>query len=194
MALSAEHAMGTVAANGMGQIVCISGSPSKTSKGELLLARVTELARAAGRTVSTIDVRELPPAELLAGYGFQSLTDAGALVARAAGVVVATPVYKAAYTGLLKCFLDTLATDTSLRGKAVFPIITAAAATHALALDYALKPVLASLGASRTHLGFAALDAQFDYDGKIATGLNAETAERFDALAREFIDDCDTAR
>ena len=176
----------------MAEIVCISGSPSKTSKGELLLARVTELARAAGYTVTTIDVRDMPPAELLAGFGFQSLTDAAAVVDRSVGVVVATPVYKAAYTGLLKCFLDTLASDTSMQGKAVFPIITAAAPTHALALDYALKPVLASLGASRMHPGIAAIDAQFDYDGKVATGLNASTAERFDALTRAFISDCDT--
>ncbi|WP_204272820.1 NAD(P)H-dependent oxidoreductase, partial [Escherichia coli] len=61
-------------------------------------------------------------------------------------VVVSTPIYKAAYSGLLKVFLDLLPPD-ALRGKLVLPLATGGSPAHVLALDYALKPVLSALGA-----------------------------------------------
>ena len=65
-------------------------------------------------------------------------------------IVVATPVYQAAYSGLLKVFLDLLP-QFAFRGKAVLPIVTGGSPAHVLAVDYALRPVLANLGAA--HIG-----------------------------------------
>ncbi|HEX3138682.1 MAG TPA: NAD(P)H-dependent oxidoreductase, partial [Rhizobacter sp.] len=67
-------------------------------------------------------------------------------VAQAQVVLVATPIYKAAYSGLLKAFLDLLPQD-GLRDKTVLPLATGGSIAHLLALDYALKPVLSALGA-----------------------------------------------
>jgi len=67
-------------------------------------------------------------------------------VRQADAVVVATPVYKAAYSGLLKAFLDLLPQD-GLAGKLVLPLATGGSQSHMLALDYALRPVLASMAA-----------------------------------------------
>ena len=64
--------------------------------------------------------------------------------------MVATPVYQAAYSGLLKVFLDLLP-QFAFRGKAVLPIVTGGSPAHVLAVDYALRPVLANLGAA--HIG-----------------------------------------
>ena len=61
-------------------------------------------------------------------------------------VVVASPTYKATYTGLLKVFLDGFAGGTGLRGVAV-PLMLGAAPTHALAPELALRPLLVELGA-----------------------------------------------
>ncbi len=61
-------------------------------------------------------------------------------------VVVATPVYKAAYTGLLKAFLDVLPRQTLL-DKTVFPIAPGGSLAHLLTIDFAFKPVLSALGA-----------------------------------------------
>ena len=69
-----------------------------------------------------------------------------ALVEDADAVVVATPVYKASYTGILKAFLDLLPQD-GLAGKLVLPLATGGSQSHMLALDYALRPVLAALSA-----------------------------------------------
>ena len=170
------------------EIVLISGSPSAPSRGSGLLNRVGDAARAGGITTSHIDVRLLPPGDLLrANVAAEELVAARELIERATGVVIATPVYKAAYSGLLKCFLDTLPVDTTLRGKIVLPIATAAAPTHVLALDYALKPVLSSLGATFMCAGFWTLDSQFD---KVADGtmqLKPEAAERIDPMIAEFL-------
>lgn len=82
-----------------------------------------------------IALRDLPPASLL-----QAQTD-GIAQAAADVVIVATPIYKAAYSGLLKVFLDLLPPD-ALRGKTVLPLAMGGSLAHLLALDYALKPVL----------------------------------------------------
>jgi FMN reductase len=61
-------------------------------------------------------------------------------------LVVATPTYKAAYTGLLKAVLDQ-APPGWLKGKVVVPLQIAASDKHALAVEVHLRPVLAELGA-----------------------------------------------
>ena len=61
-------------------------------------------------------------------------------------LVVATPTYKAAYTGLLKAVLDQ-APSGWLKGKVVVPLQVAASDRHALAVEVHLRPVLTELGA-----------------------------------------------
>jgi FMN reductase len=68
------------------------------------------------------------------------------MVADADAVVIATPVYKASFSGLLKVFLDLLPQD-GLAGKLVLPLATGGSQSHMLALDYALRPVLHALDA-----------------------------------------------
>lgn len=169
------------------EIVLIAGSPSKSSRAATLFRRVIDGAAAHGIASHTIEVRELPPADLLGGVrDSAALAPAIAALGRASGVVVATPVYKAAYTGLLKCFLDVLP-EAALRGKAVLPIVTAAAPAHALALDYALKPVLASLFPTRTLAGFFATDGEFTTEADGSLALKPETAARLDAAVADFV-------
>jgi len=62
-------------------------------------------------------------------------------------LVVATPTYKASYTGLLKCFLDWFPT-TGLRGVVTVPVMVGAGPAHALAVEVHLRPVLVEIGAT----------------------------------------------
>ena len=78
---------------------------------------------------------------------------------KADAIVIATPVYKAAYSGVLKVFLDLLP-QSALRGKTVLPLATGGSPHHMLALDYALRPVLQSLAARHILPGVYATDAQ----------------------------------
>jgi FMN reductase len=62
-------------------------------------------------------------------------------------LVVASPTYKAAYTGLLKSFLDWFGT-TGLAGVTTVPVMVGAGAAHALAVEVHLRPVLVEIGAT----------------------------------------------
>ena len=61
-------------------------------------------------------------------------------------LVVATPVYKASYTGVLKVFLDGLSA-TSLESTVVVPVVLAASRAHGALADLQLRIVLQALGA-----------------------------------------------
>jgi FMN reductase len=73
-------------------------------------------------------------------------------------VVVASPTYKASITGLLKLFLDRFPSG-GLTGIAV-PLMLGAGPGHALAPEYALRPVLAELGALTPVSGLYVRDSE----------------------------------
>ena len=75
-------------------------------------------------------------------------------------VVIASPTYKATYTGLLKVFLDRFAGGTGLRG-VVVPLMIGAAPGHSLAPELSLRPVLAEIGGI-TVRGHYVLEDQYD--------------------------------
>jgi len=128
-------------------VVSVSGSPSPDSRSANLLRFIERRLAGQAARVRHIALRELPAADLLhAQADSPALRVAVAAVAEADLVLVATPIYKAAYSGLLKVFLDLLPPD-ALRGKIVLPLATGGSPGHLLALEYALKPVLAALGA-----------------------------------------------
>ncbi len=142
----------------MAHVLAVSGSPMEVSRSAVLLGHVSGLLSAQGHTVDVLRVRDLPPQALLhADFGHPSIVDAIARLDRADGVVVATPVYKAAFSGLLKTWLD-LMPQFGLAGKAVLPLATGGSVAHALALDYALRPVLTSMEARHVVNGFLVLD------------------------------------
>lgn len=68
-------------------------------------------------------------------------------VAAADVLIVASPTYKATYTGLLKAFLDRYPSN-GLNGVVAIPVMTGAAADHAMATEVNLRPLLVELGAT----------------------------------------------
>ena len=90
-------------------VLLIAGSPSERSRAAALLNATGRKLTLSGAQVNTLRVRDLnPQAVLLADFEHPSIVQAVARVAAAAIIVVATPVYKAAYSGILKSFLDLL--------------------------------------------------------------------------------------
>ena len=75
-------------------------------------------------------------------------------------LVVASPTYKATYTGLLKLFLDRFAAG-SLAGVTAVPVMLGGHWKHALAADMLLKPVLVELGATCPTAGLFLLESEF---------------------------------
>ncbi|MET3516001.1 FMN reductase [Pseudacidovorax sp. 1753] len=173
----------------MPPVLLIAGSPSAPSRSTALLLAVAD--RLAQRDVEArlLQVRDLPAASLLAAdASAPAIAHAVAALAEAPAIVVATPVYKAAYSGLLKVFLDLLP-QTALKGKTVLPLATGGSPHHMLALDYALRPVLQSLGARHILPGVYASDAQVTLvpEGAyhLQEELDARLAEAVQTLAAE---------
>ena len=114
---------------------------------------------AKGFAVESVDVRDLPPDSLLGGRtDAPEIRAAESLIARADGIVIITPVYKAAYSGALKAFLDVLP-QAGFAGKVVLPIAIGGTLAHVLAIDYALRPVLLSMGCPHVVGGLFLLDS-----------------------------------
>ncbi|MBX3080052.1 MAG: NADPH-dependent FMN reductase [Anaerolineae bacterium] len=146
----------------MPSVVTIAGSPTHPSRSAGLLNYAAQQLEQAGLHVQPIIVRDLPAEALIHGrYDDQTIQAATAGITAARGVIVATPVYKATYTGVLKTFLD-LCPAGALAGKVVMPLVTGGSASHSLALEYGLKPVLAALGAGLIVNGQYFMDSQIE--------------------------------
>jgi len=168
-------------------IVVITGSPSAGSRTLALANRVGDALAAQRLDVQRINVRDLPAEDLLhARAESPAIKEALGLVERAQGVVVATPVYKAAYSGILKSFLDLLP-QFGLAGKVVLPLLTGGTLAHVLALDYALRPVLMSMGVQHAVAGLFVLDKLIERgpDGGIALGEGV--SQRLEAVVADFV-------
>lgn len=74
-------------------------------------------------------------------------------------LVVASPVYKAAYTGVLKMLLDRIPME-GLAGRVVVPVMVAAAPIHTLAVEAHLRPVLVELGACCPTRGLVVMESK----------------------------------
>ncbi|MEU1261671.1 NADPH-dependent FMN reductase [Streptomyces cellulosae] len=162
----------------MATILSVSGSPSATSRTARLLRHLDDRLRGHGHDVVPLDVRTLPAEPLLnADFGHPAVVEAAALFARADGVVVGTPVYKAAYSGLLKALLDLLP-QYALTGKVVLPLATGGSTAHVLAIDYALRPVLNSMGPAHIVPGWFTLDKDITVaeDGSVTVAPGAAEA------------------
>jgi FMN reductase len=170
-------------------VVSLLGSPSLWSRSAWLLERVQQqLERAGARSTRTLALRELPPAALLrAELHDPVIREAVDLVQQADVVLIATPIYKAAYSGLLKAFLDLLPQD-GLRGKTVLALGTGGSPGHLLAIDYALKPVLHALGAR--HIADAVFAAEAQLEPHVTRGYVAEDAllRRLDRAVQSIFD------
>lgn len=164
--------------NPMAVVLSVSGSPSATSRTARLLRHLDARLTAQGHQVLPLDVRTLSPDALLgADFGHPDIVRATELFARADGVVIGTPVYKAAYSGLLKALLDLLP-QYGLSGKTVLPLATGGSTADVLAIDYALRPVLSSMGADHIVQGWFVLDRQITVgdDGGVTVDLDAAPA------------------
>jgi FMN reductase len=129
-------------------ITVVVGNPRAGSRtravGEAVAARLAGAAPD-GTDMHTIELADLGPA--LLEWGNANVDAARRDVGAATALVVASPTYKASYTGLLKCFLDQFDAG-ELAGLPTAAVMTGGNPGHALAVDVHLTPVLVEIGAS----------------------------------------------
>lgn len=161
----------------MSDLLIISGAPSPAAPIGVVVSHVAGALQAAGHRVSLLDVRALPTLSLLTeDLRDPEIADAVSGVLAADGVVVASAVYRAAYSGLVKALLDLLP-KKALRGRAVLPLATGGNQGFVVAMDYALHPLLAAKGADQVVRGEFVLDQNVGTPG--AAAALEEAADRF---------------
>lgn len=129
-------------------VVVIVGNPQPGSRtravGESVGRRVATLTTHPD-DVLVVDLADLGPS--LLGWGDPTVVRLKEAIMAAQLLVVASPTFKATYTGLLKLFLDQIGSD-ELGGVTTIPVMTGGSADHALAVEMQLRPVLVEIGAS----------------------------------------------
>jgi FMN reductase len=155
-----------------GEVIVLVGNPrpeSRTLKAGVLIAKalvnrdpdlVIDLA--------TIGVELLDPES-------RRVTELVERLKVARVLVVATPTYKGAYTGLLKLFLDRFAAG-ALSDVVAVPVMLGASSTHALAVEVFLKPVLVEIGASCPGPGLFLIDSSYDDLAQVEDALGRTRA------------------
>ncbi|MEZ0446938.1 NADPH-dependent FMN reductase [Cellulomonas sp. ICMP 17802] len=154
-------------------VVALVGNPRPESR---TLAAATRVAGrlAEGEQVGTVDLATIGHQLFTAD---RSLLDpALATVSAARLLVVATPVYKATYTGLLKSFLDLYGPD-GLAGVVAVPLVVSGGPAHLLAGEVHLRPLLVELGATVPTRALAVTEADLaDLDAAIDRWLERAAA------------------
>ncbi|MBD9426212.1 NADPH-dependent FMN reductase [Pseudomonas sp. PDM15] len=144
-------------------VVSLGGSPSAKSRSNGLLEYARRRLELRGVEVISYQVRDFHAEDLLhANFASLQVRQFIEQVSRADGLLVATPVYKASFSGALKTLLDLLP-ERALQHKVALPIASGGTPAHMLAVDYALKPVLAALKAQEVLQGVFADDSQIQY-------------------------------
>jgi len=155
-------------------ITVVVGNPKAQSRTLGVAAKVAAAAAtAAGLPVDTattvIELAELGPQ--LFDWSSPAVRAAADTLSTSSLAIIATPVYKATYTGLLKSFLDWFGT-TGLAGVTAVPVMVGAGAAHALAVEVHLRPLLVEIGATVPTRGLYVLEQELEVlDDTIATWL-----------------------
>jgi FMN reductase len=163
----------------MSGIGIVVGNPKPQSRTlEVAEAVATATAAEVGLAAAEriiVDLAHFGP--LLFDWTSTRVSDAVNNIAACSLVIVASPTYKASYTGLLKAFLDWF-TTSGLRGVTVIPVMVGAGPRHALAVEVHLRPVLIEIGATLPSRGLYVTEAELgELDDVIGAWLS-EAAPR----------------
>jgi FMN reductase len=153
------------------RIAVVTGNPKPASRTQgVALAVADALAAALSPEPGPhliIDLAEHAPS--LFDWSDAELSRLTAEVAAADIAIFASPTYKAAYTGMLKAFLDRYGSN-GLAGTVAVPVMTGGWPGHLLAVEVHLRPVLVELGATVPARGLYVTEPEF-------AGLDASVAK-----------------
>ena len=132
------------------KLVVVSAGLTQPSSTRLLADRLAAaVAERADVDVRVVELRDLAvdiANHLVTGFPSPVLGDALKAVEEADGLIAATPIFTASYSGLFKSFFD-LVDNAALTGKPVLIAATGGTPRHSLALEHAMRPMFAYLHA-----------------------------------------------
>lgn len=143
-------------------VLAVIGNPRLESRTHRIARTVAaELRRALDVPASDFDEVDLAPlGSRVLDFDDSAVAHEVERVLAADVLVVASPTYKATYSGLLKAFLDRVGTG-ALTGSAV-PVLLGGAPNHTLAIDTHFTPLLQELGAATPTRGLFVLESELD--------------------------------
>jgi FMN reductase len=154
--------------------VVVVGNPKPLSRtraaAELVATKLTDTP-----PEHVIDVVDLGAG--LLGWGDPKVAEAKDIVKSADLLVVASPTFKATYTGLLKLFLDQFGAG-ELGQIPTFALMLGGSLAHSLAPELTLRPVLVEIGASCPAPSLYLLDSDYE---------TSPDLERWLEIARRFV-------
>ncbi|MDH6182057.1 FMN reductase [Microbacteriaceae bacterium SG_E_30_P1] len=162
------------------KVVAVCGSLQLPSKSQALLdAIVEELGEKLDITTTSISLTDLAPT--LAGSLSRStvgpqLETALREIESAELLVVVSPVYRAAFSGLFKHLFD-LVDQRALEGTPVLLAATGGSERHSLILEHHLRPLFSFFQAVTLPLGVYGVESDF-VDYRIASDSLRERVER----------------
>lgn len=166
--------------DGQTPVVALVGHPRPHSPTAALARRVADRLAATLWSIGSLSAQALDLAVLAESLGVPLGADtatrwAGPLddVRAAHVLVVASPVSRGSYSGLLKAFLDQLEAG-ELGGRVAIPLMTPADPAHTLAVDVHLRPLLLELGASVPSRSLVVLESRTDDPAVVTDWLAAE--------------------
>ncbi len=147
--------------------VVVVGNPKPNSRTRLAAELLAE--KLTGKPPETvIDVIDLGAG--LLGWGDPAVAEAKVAVKSTDLLIVASPTFKATYTGLLKLFLDQFGAN-ELHGITGVALMLGAAPQHALAPELLLKPVLVEIGLTCPMPGLYLLDSAYEESDALTAWL-----------------------
>lgn len=157
--------------------VVVVGNPKPMSRTRAAADLVAE--RLTGAPASdVVDIVDLGAG--LLGWGDPKVAEAKQIVKSAHSLIVASPTFKGAYTGLLKLFLDQF-DKGELEQTVTFALMLGGTYNHALAPELTLRPVLVEIGASCPAPSLFLLDSDDESSPVLAAWL--EVARQFVPIA-----------
>ncbi|KMK76502.1 NADPH-dependent FMN reductase [Alkalihalobacillus pseudalcaliphilus] len=172
----------------MGNILIISGSPNKGSRLQGLIKYTQQYFVKEGVKTDIIHVHDLPAEALIqAQFNNEKVKRFHKQVEKADKIIVASQVYKASFTGILKTYLDLLP-QNAFKGKPILPLVIGGSLAHLLMVDYSFKPVLSALGAKSIYKGIFVVETEVSKDLSHEFVINKVTKERLDELLLPFIE------
>lgn len=178
-------------------LVTLIGNPKPRSRtyrfAAFLADRLISALNSAGLDTDhvTIDLAEI--AEEIFTPDSVRVREATEVVLHADVLIVASPTYKATYTGLLKAFFDGFPYN-GLAGTIGLPVMLGASYQHYLAIEHGLQPLLSELGAVCPVKGLYVLDSTVENPDESVEKWIVRASQILETMSVQFLADARTER
>ncbi|MDR9833313.1 NADPH-dependent FMN reductase [Staphylococcus coagulans] len=173
----------------MSKVTIIAGGHKVVSRLTGVIDYTVRFLNQRGIETEVIQVHQLDAKALItADFSNASIRATHESIENSDGIVIVSPVFKAAYSGILKTYLDLLPRG-AFTGKTVLPLAVGGSFAHTLAMQYSLDPVIKELGADTIHKGRFILDQHISYveDGHYVFDQEAEAS--LNKVLKKFVND-----